>query len=359
MAFLTLLSVAACGGSDDPGPPEGIGCAGSRSVQSSAGRSFRVVDVAVDSDRSRLWLGTEAGAVGVDLATRDTIVFTSQNSGLANDQVAAVALDADGDPWFGFGEARCGNDYCGVSHYRAADDDWTTYAEGDSHLVDGRFYTLTLSVSNEIWGGTTAGAAYFRSGRWYSYFDFHDCSRPGSDCTPLWSYRVEDLAFAGDGSAWLAIGAMVVGVQPKPGGVARLSSANLTDTWDMDDGLPNNRASRIALVGDRPWVVSQGVVARIGPDSNRFETVGEWSTHPAHDIAVDGQGDVWVATNGGVHRYAAGTGEWSSWGSEQCLLSQSVNTLLTFDSTICFGTDSGIGCYDSASVKWTFPHWSE
>jgi len=321
----------------------------------SAPPSYDVTALAIDPDRSMLWIGTSDGAVGVDLASSAQTRFTTVDSGLASNRIAAVAVDDDGDVWFGHGDESCGGGGCGVARYTPVPDGWRTFRAGENNLVDGRINSLALSPTGAVWAGTFSGAAFIGADNWGTWFDFHDCYSPGTHCSPLWSYVVKDLALASDGTGWFAVDLMVIGTQPKPGGVARLTADGLTDTWDMDDGLASNQAQCVALDGDRVWAGSRDGVMVLDPGDDRFAMASE---HAAGDIAV-GSSVVWVASEAGAVARKSSGGTWTSFKDDNCLLARPVNALLAFDDTICFGTPSGAACYHHDTTSWSYPYWFE
>jgi len=74
--------------------------------------------------------------------------YTSANSGLARDQISAMALDNAGDIWLGT--------YGGVSVLRA-DGAWQTYTTANSGLGSNYVSGITVDSGQNIWIGTSGG----------------------------------------------------------------------------------------------------------------------------------------------------------------------------------------------------------
>jgi ligand-binding sensor domain-containing protein len=312
--------------------------------------AFECGALAVDADRSHLWVATGEGVVRVGLAGGERTSLRTSD-GLASNRVAAILADATGHVWFGYGDSPCDAGRCGLSRFSPASGAWDHF--GASDLVDDRVYALAQDGEGAVWVATPSGAtAYWPGGAWEMFFDWHDCKQAGDHCKPIWSYRVADLVSDASGAVWFALDLMTVGVSPKPGGVARRRAESRTDTWDKSDGLPTNQAVLVAAGGGEVWMSA-------GPDSGiaRFDSAsGRWvdvAHVDATDLAVAGDGTLWVATETGA-RSRSVDGAWKDWNSG--LPSMRVNRLLSFDSSVCFATSAGVACLDTKSSTWSHPY---
>jgi ligand-binding sensor domain-containing protein len=73
--------------------------------------------------------------------------YNTSNSGLANNRVIAIAIDASGNKWFGTEG--------GVSKFDNAK--WTTYNTSNSGLTDYHVYAIAIDTSGNKWFGTLYG----------------------------------------------------------------------------------------------------------------------------------------------------------------------------------------------------------
>jgi ligand-binding sensor domain-containing protein len=170
---------------------------------------------------------------------------------------------------------------------------------------------------------------------------------------------VGDIAFAPDGDGWFAIDLQIIGIYPKPGGVAQRDRQNGSawNTWDMSQGLPTNQAWDIAV--DQQGNVWAGTLNGLA----RYDQADQWTGYPTassplitdriEDLEFDSHDTLWVATFQGVHRITA-QGDWDTLTITDGLPSNRVSAVKTFADTVCFGTDIGIGCLDQASGLWQY-----
>jgi hypothetical protein len=312
-----------------------------------------VTAMAVDAAMAHLWIGTLGGAVDVELGPGRQTRLTAGGGGLKADEIGAVAVAGDGKVWFGYSDASCpgASGYCGASRYDPAAGTWEHFDNGAGGLVDDRIFCIAEAPNGTLWLATWMGAAFGQGSSFGAWFDWHDCLSPGPHCLAIWSYHPADIAFDGEGAVWLAIDLFQIGIQPKPGGVARRDAAGRTDTWDSTDGLPVDRASRIAAGPAGVWAGSPSGLARFDP------AAGAWTverTEGVSDVAIDGAGVLWAGTDGGALRRSL-DGAWTEWTGADGLPAGKVTALLAYGSKICFGTIDGVGCRDADSQEWTYP----
>ncbi len=319
--------------------------------------SYQVTALAFDPQKNHLWVGTQDGAVRIDLATGESKRLTTEGEGLPNRRVETLAVDGNGDVWIGYGHAGCaGGRYCGLTRYAPDTGELHTFAKDEHGLIDDRVLSIQPTPNGSLWIGTYAGAVTWQGQSFSPYLDFHDCLQPGPYCNRLWSYSVAEAAFSEDGTGWFAVDAMMIGIQPKPGGVARLLPDRRTDTWNADHGLSANGMQDIALDHGIAWVSGLSGVFVFNPTANRFDAAAALA---ANDIAVGPRSEVWVASDQGAQLWNPETREWASWGQSGCLLGEPISALLTYQDTVCFGTAMGVACHQGDHDDWRYPYLFE
>jgi ligand-binding sensor domain-containing protein len=122
--------------------------------------SNTVNDMAAGPD-GQMILGTNRGAVIWSPVAEtelpdDWTVFSTKNSGLADDRVLAVARDQVGNLWFGTAS--------GLSRYDGTD--WVTYRAEEMGLAEDRVNAVALGTDARVWVGTGTGAAVFDGRSW-------------------------------------------------------------------------------------------------------------------------------------------------------------------------------------------------
>lgn len=122
--------------------------------------SSTVYDVVGGPD-GQMILGTDRGAVIWSPAPETELpdnwtVFTSENSGLADDHVLAVLRDQGDSLWFGTAS--------GLSRYDAGT--WSSQHGEQMGLTGDKVNALALGSDTRLWIGTSAGAAVLDDGVW-------------------------------------------------------------------------------------------------------------------------------------------------------------------------------------------------
>jgi ligand-binding sensor domain-containing protein len=216
--------------------------------------------------------------------------------------------------------------------------------------MDNRVFSLALAADGAVWAGTYFGASIKQGDAWSFYDGFHTCANPGDHCGPLWSYQIADLAPLSDGAMWMAVDLWIIGVYPKPGGVARRNAAGLTDTWDMSSGLPSNDAQAVAASDTAVYAGNGEGLALYRADLNEFQIIAQVGVYC---LAFGPGGALWVGGPDGARAYTAG--DWTHWTIGDGLPADSVRALAASEQMICFGTNAGVGCYAEIGGEWTYP----
>ena len=115
--------------------------------------------ISLACDGSNLWVTTGGGMLLVNPADQTYIKYTSSNSGLASNNVYAVAIDGAGNKWFGTDS--------GVSKFDGTN--WTTYTSANG-LARSAVHVIAIDSAGSRWFGTGGGGvSKFDGTNWTTY----------------------------------------------------------------------------------------------------------------------------------------------------------------------------------------------
>lgn len=97
-------------------------------------------------DRDTVWVGSEGG-VAKYLTDGTRLATYTRADGLASNYVTSIAIDAEGNKWFGTG--RYDKPSNGVSKFDGST--WTTYNPYNSGLSDSVIYNILVDKDNDKW----------------------------------------------------------------------------------------------------------------------------------------------------------------------------------------------------------------
>jgi ligand-binding sensor domain-containing protein len=233
----------------------------------------------------KLWVGTSSGLLTYDGAkwTR----YQRANSGLPNDFVAYISVDAQNRKWI--------STHGGLALFDNVN--WTVYTRSNSGLPNDTVAPITFDDQGFAWIGTYGGGlARFDGAQWTLY-------KTANSGLP--NMYIEDVLIDAKGVKWIAT----------DGGLARFDGANWTTYNRSNSRLPDNVVQ--TLVFDRYgnlWLGMKdgglaafregGVIPRVQIDS----------------LVGDGQGSLVLRWTGGQGPYQVQgrpsliTGEWENYG---------------------------------------------
>ncbi|MFP4040367.1 MAG: two-component regulator propeller domain-containing protein [Desulfosudaceae bacterium] len=318
-----------------------------------------------------VWFGTVGAGAGQYDGTALT-VYNTENSGLNNDNVHAVAVcEPDGScqdcgsVWFGTGNGLCRLNYDGWTSFPlggitdtvyndagAGEDgrtwfatadglivydgaNWTTYDTDNSGLVSNTVTAVAVDADNKVWAGTEAGLTVYDGSAWTSY----DSANSG-----LASNTVNTLAVTADNNIWAGTDS----------GLSRYDGSTWT-TWDTADGLASDNITALAVAdGNNVWAGS-------GAGLNHYDG-GSWTVYDtansdisADDVtalALDDGGSVWAGTEAGLNHYDGSA--WTVYDtSNSALLSDDIRSLAVDDGygQVWAGTPAGLHRFEGADWK--------
>ncbi len=244
---------------------------------------------------------------------RDTWqTYSTTNSGLANNRVGAIAVDAAGNKWFG----TSGD---GVSVLRA-DGTWQTYNTSNSGLVNNLVSAIAVDAAGNKWFGTEGGGVSVlrADGTWQT----HNTSNSG-----LGTNFVLAIARDAAGSTWF--GGISTG---DDGGASVLRADGTWQTYNTSNsGLTYNSVSAIAVdAAGNKWFGTEGGGASVLHADGTWQTYNTSNSGLANNyvraIAVDAAGNKWFGS-GGVSVLRV-DGNWQTYNtSNSGLASDNVRTI--------------------------------
>ena len=250
-----------------------------------------VLSVAVDGDN--IWFGTNNG---VSVFDGDNWTTYDTSDGLVNRFVNAIAVDLEGDKWFGTEGGVSELDDGGTPHNKS-DDTWTSYTTSNSQLVFNKIFAVAVDQEGNIWFGSKLGNAY---GYGVSKFDGVSSWTTYDKYSGLADDAINAIAVDNSGNVW--IGTVW-------GGVSKFDGTTWTTYNTSNSELASNYVRSIAIDNaDVKWFGgcigvewSAGELFRCDAAvASRFD--GGWATHTlptgleVKAIAIDWEGNKWFGT---------------------------------------------------------------
>ena len=272
---------------------------------------YGVVDsIALDPARQDVWYGTSNGAYRWRMGSGWTQYWT-QPGGLLHEHVWAASVGPDGDIWLGTS--------LGLNRLKPTEtpediDKWSAYLTHDA-IGGTNINDVVLDSAGRVWAtaakNTSLNILDPATNRWQAQLTCPEAGYPG--------------VLAADSAGRLWIDREVGVVRLDPGGDPFRPCAAYT--WEHELLAPVLGADSVTalavnrILADEVWIGTTGgvTVGRTGDGGATYT----WTTYTASntaaglagddikDIAFDASGNAWVATNGGLSVYAAGS--WHAW----------------------------------------------
>ncbi len=216
-------------------------------------------------------------------------IYNSENSGLPYDDVTSIAIDAQGNKWFGMSLGEV---------VKFDNVNWTVYNSTNSGLPDGDYFisSIVIDAQDNKWIGTYdwgrnddnddgGGLVKFDNTNWTIY----DSSNTGFP-----NNSISEIAIDKVGNKWVGI---------HNGGVAKFDGTNWTIYNSINSDLPDNDISAIAIdaLGNKWFSTSKAI--------EKFDDVN-WTlyyysripipkiNYGVSSIAIDEQGNKWFGLRG-------------------------------------------------------------
>ena len=254
-----------------------------------------VLSMAVDGE-GNLWFGTNNGVSKFD---GENWTAYGASDGLVNKRVNAIAIDSEGNKWFGTSG--------GVSKFDGTT--WTTYDTSNSELAFNKVFAVAVDQEGNKWFGTrlTDGSGYG-----VSKFDGTTWTTYNTSNGALASDSVNAVAADHSGNVW---------VGASTGGVSKFDGVDWM-TYRSDSGLASDHVRAIAVdSADVKWFggCTNGynewcdMLTCNSAAVSRFDG-SDWTTYIANDsdlvgkdvhaVAVDWEGNKWFGTEScGINKF--------------------------------------------------------
>jgi len=243
--------------------------------------------IAIDAQGNK-WIGTEYGGLAMFDGVKWTIYNTS-NSGLPSDYVRAIAIDAQGNKWIGTESYWNGSNYVGGGLAKFDGVNWTVYNTENSGLPNNGINAIAIDAQGNKWIGTYKGLAKFDGVNWTVY---------NTENSGLPSNYVRAIAIDAQGNKWIGTESYWNGSNAVGGGLAKFDGVKWTVYNTSNSGLPGNNVWAIAIDGQgNKWIgTSGGVLAKF--DGVKWTIYNTSNSGLPGDcvsaIAIDGQGNKWI-----------------------------------------------------------------
>jgi ligand-binding sensor domain-containing protein len=228
----------------------------------------------------KVWIATAEG-VSVYEGTQ-WVHYTTENSGLLNNDVLSIATDSFGDVWFGH---YCSWPDCGVSRFNGSD--WTNYTFDNVGLYFDRIYSIVPTASSNIWFGTGGSGVYKYDGANWTVYDTSNSGIP-SDYAYL-------IAVDDSETLWVGTGL----------GVSRFDGTFWVTYNSSNSNLPFNDVTGIAVDSDNNvWVTLNHYLYQV----SMFNGTG-WTSYSSPSEPLEGSltndfsNKIWFGTDEGAIQF--------------------------------------------------------
>jgi len=303
--------------------------------------SDSVLSIAMDAEGNK-WFGTNGGVSVFDGENWTT--YNMSNSDLVFNRVNAIAIDQEGNKWFGTYKWVSKLDDGGTPHDKN-DDTWTPY-DSSNGLPFQNISAVAVDQAGNIWFGTWLEAPSDEDG--YGVCKFYE-----EQCTNyLGNSAINAISVDNSGNVW---------VGTDWDGVYKFNGASWTN-YREGSGLASNYVRSIAIDNaDEKWfggcIYAQVHCPHVVCDAavaSRFD--GGWATRmlPAgfevSAIAIDCEGNEWYGTKSeGIYKFNGAT--WTNykiWDVTHTFIAPIEAIAVDNECNIWFGT------YGGGVSKYTF-----
>jgi ligand-binding sensor domain-containing protein len=261
-------------------------------------------------------------------------VYNTSNSGLPDNGVLSIEIDAVGNKWIGTSGG-------GMAKFDGAN--WIIYDTSNSGLPGKDVYQIAIDDSGNKWVGTNNGLARFDGANWTVYMPAY-----GEPLSIIYRVTIEK-----NGNKWVA--AMNSSHTFALGGLAQFDGSNWRVYTPSTSGLPYYDVTSIAIDDSgNKWIgTAMAGVAKFGgtnwtvynPANSGLPNINVMS------IVIDSSGNKWIGTYGGLAKF-----DGTNW-----TVYNSANSGLPIDTIFSLAIDAAgnkwIGTLGSGLKKFDGNNW--
>lgn len=286
-----------------------------------------IYSIAIDASGNK-WIGTSAGISKFD-GTNWTNYDQSNGPFGSITNIPGIDIDAQGNVWFAMH---------GAGVYKFDGTAWTLFDRYNSGLSENITYSVAIdAVGNKWFGHSTGGVSKFNGTTWTNYATWN---------SELLNNTVHAIATDPQGNIWFGT----------DGGVSKFDGANWTNYTTENSGLVTNKIQSIAIDAQgNKWFGTYyggGVSKFDGTNWTTYSTSNSGLIH--NDIwclHIDGQDNKWFGI-AAVGCSQFDNTNWTSYNSTNSGLSGNMVMAITSDNqgNIWFGTQNGVSKLFDASL---------
>ena len=229
---------------------------------------------------TNLFTVTSGDTVNLTMQT-EWLSYTSENSGLPDDDIAAIMTDDAGVLW-------AGTDRNGLAAFDGMS--WIVYNRQNSELPNNSVQALAHESDGTIWIGTNGGAASFRNNIWQVYTVMN---------SGLPTNFITSIAIDRSGNKWFGT----------TNGCVEFDGTSWIHHTGTDETRRIGTVNAIAV--DKQGIIMAGTEDGLYLyDGTRWEHIEisatEFQYNNIQDVAVDNSNTAWLATADGLASYREG-----------------------------------------------------
>ncbi len=271
-----------------------------------------------------IWFGTLGyGVIKFDGTNWTT--YTDNNSGLINNTINSIAIDANNNVWIGTNG--------GVSVFNGTT--WNSYTSSNG-LVNNYINAISIDLQGDIWFGTLSGVSEFNGTNWMNY----------TTSNGLITNYITSIAVDSIGN--LYFGTLAYGVM-------QFDGTNWTN-YNPSNGLVNNSVFAITINNGILWFgygnLGGGASSFNGTNWTNYNTANGLPDNQVNTMLFDAKGKIWFGTGDGVTHFDGSN--WTTYNKSNGL---EVNMIygMALDTAgnlwIGYGGEGGITKFDG--INWT------
>jgi len=265
-----------------------------------------------------------------NFSSADWIVYNKGNSGLPDNKILSLTIDALGNKWVGTYEG-------GLAKFDGTN--WTTYNTDNSNIPANYINSVAIDALGNKWVGTYgSGLTKFDGTRWTTY-------NTGNSGIP--DNYINSVAIDALGNKWVGTYAS---------GLTKFDGVNWTTYNTGNSSIPNNYINSVAIdASDDRWIGTKSEITKFNGTS--------WTTYnnpnfklpfnSISEIIIDISENKWIGThNGGLVKFDGTT--WTIYNTANSQLPENDVRTITVDAL----GNKWIGTYGSGLTKFDGTNWT-